>query len=154
MQVDVRDMGLIPGSGRSPWRRTQQPTPVFLPGRIPWTEEPGGLQSIQLHRVGHDWSDLACPRVRNNWVFVHHQLIIPLSLPYNKSSPFSPFQKSNTYIVFSNISVFFISPIMPEHYEPSALILALLNTFCSFLNKSVLGTQCIFHKYLFPLFWF
>ena len=27
--------------------------------RIPWTEEPGGLQSIGSHRVGHDWSDLA-----------------------------------------------------------------------------------------------
>ena len=27
--------------------------------RIPWTEEPGGLQSIGLHRVGHDWRDLA-----------------------------------------------------------------------------------------------
>ena len=25
---------------------------------IPWTEEPGRLQSIGLHRVGHDWSDL------------------------------------------------------------------------------------------------
>ena len=22
--------------------------------RIPWTEEPGGLLSIELHRVGHD----------------------------------------------------------------------------------------------------
>jgi len=28
-----------------------------LARRIPWTEEPGGLQSI---RVGHDWSNLAC----------------------------------------------------------------------------------------------
>ena len=26
--------------------------------RIPWTEEPGGLQSIGSQRVGHDWSDL------------------------------------------------------------------------------------------------
>ena len=26
---------------------------------IPWTEEPGGLQSIGSQRVGHDWSDLA-----------------------------------------------------------------------------------------------
>ena len=25
--------------------------------RIPWTEEPGGLQSIRLQRVRHDWSD-------------------------------------------------------------------------------------------------
>ena len=27
--------------------------------RIPWTEEPGGLQSIGLQRVKHDWIDLA-----------------------------------------------------------------------------------------------
>ena len=26
-------------------------------GRIPWTEETGGLQSTGLQRVGHDWSD-------------------------------------------------------------------------------------------------
>ena len=24
-----------------------QPTPVFLPGEFPWTEEPGGLQSME-----------------------------------------------------------------------------------------------------------
>ena len=27
--------------------------------KIPWTEEAGGLPSLGLHRVGHDWSDLA-----------------------------------------------------------------------------------------------
>ena len=31
---DVRDEGLIPGLGRFPWRRTWQPTPVFLPGEF------------------------------------------------------------------------------------------------------------------------
>ena len=25
-----------------------------LAWRVPWTEEPGGLQSMGLHRVGHD----------------------------------------------------------------------------------------------------
>ena len=29
---DVRDVGSIPKSGKIPWRRVQQPTPVFLPG--------------------------------------------------------------------------------------------------------------------------
>ena len=29
-----------------PWRRKWQPTPVFLPEKIPWTEEPGRLQSM------------------------------------------------------------------------------------------------------------
>ena len=28
--------------------------------RIPWTEEPGGLQSMGSQRVGHKWSDLSC----------------------------------------------------------------------------------------------
>ena len=27
----------------------------ILAWRIPWTEEPGGLQSMGSHRVGHDW---------------------------------------------------------------------------------------------------
>ena len=26
----------------------------MLSRTFPWTEEPGGLQSIELHRVGHD----------------------------------------------------------------------------------------------------
>ena len=31
----------------------------ILAWRIPWTEEPGGLQSIGSHRVGHNWSNVA-----------------------------------------------------------------------------------------------
>ena len=38
----------------------------ILAWRMPWTEEPGGLQSIGLHRVGHDCSDLA--RMHRRWV--------------------------------------------------------------------------------------
>jgi len=33
--------------GKIPWRRAWQPTPAFLPGESPWTEEPCGLQSIE-----------------------------------------------------------------------------------------------------------
>ena len=33
--------------------------PSSLAWRVPWTEEPGGLQSIGLHRVRHDRSDSA-----------------------------------------------------------------------------------------------
>jgi len=32
----------------------EEGTPVFFPGESPWTEEPGGLQSMGSQRVGHD----------------------------------------------------------------------------------------------------
>ena len=38
-----------------PWRRAWQPTPVLLPGECTWTEQPGGLQSMDSQRVGQDW---------------------------------------------------------------------------------------------------
>ena len=31
----------------------------ILAWRTPWTEEPGGLQSVVLQRIRHDWNDLA-----------------------------------------------------------------------------------------------
>ena len=54
-----------PCVGKILWRRALQPFLQWrilriLSWRIPWTEGPGGLQSIGLHRIRHDWSDLAC----------------------------------------------------------------------------------------------
>ena len=41
-----------PWVGKIPWKRKWQPTPVcFLSWEIPWTEEPGGLQSIGSQRA-------------------------------------------------------------------------------------------------------
>ena len=37
-----------------PWRRKWQSTPVLIDWKIPWTEEPGRLQSMGSQRVGHD----------------------------------------------------------------------------------------------------
>ena len=40
-----------------------------LAWRIPETREPGGLLSMGLHRVGHDWSDLAAAAAANRASF-------------------------------------------------------------------------------------
>ena len=47
---DVKEAGLIPGLGRSPGNLLQG---SFLK-KIPWTEEPGGLQSMGSRRVRHN----------------------------------------------------------------------------------------------------
>ena len=44
----VQETWVGPWVGKIPWRRAWQPTPVFLPGESPCTEEPGGLQSMEL----------------------------------------------------------------------------------------------------------
>ena len=45
--------GSIPGAGRTPEEDVATHSRI-LAWRIPWTEEPGGLYSSWVHRVGHD----------------------------------------------------------------------------------------------------
>ena len=44
---DARDTGSVPGLRKSPGVGNGNPSDI-LTGRIPWTEEPGGLQSMGL----------------------------------------------------------------------------------------------------------
>jgi len=50
---NVGDPGSIPGSGRSPGEGNGYHSST-LAWKIPWTEEPGRLQSMGLQRVRHD----------------------------------------------------------------------------------------------------
>ena len=52
---DIRDVGSIPGQ-EDPLEEgmaTHSSVPAW---KISWTEEPGRIQSIGLHRVGHDFA--------------------------------------------------------------------------------------------------
>ena len=40
-----RSHGFSPWAGKIHWQRKREPTPVFLSGKIPRTEEPGGLRA-------------------------------------------------------------------------------------------------------------
>ena len=51
-EMRVRSLG-----GEDPLEEGMATHSSILAWRIPWTEEHGGLQSIWLQRVGHDWND-------------------------------------------------------------------------------------------------
>ena len=53
----VGDPGSIPGLGRSAGEGNGNHS-SNLARKIPWTEEPGGLQSMGSQRVGHDRATL------------------------------------------------------------------------------------------------
>ena len=55
---DTRDMGLIPGSGRSPGGGHGNPHSILV-WKILWTEEPGGLQPMGLH--SQTWLSMRAP---------------------------------------------------------------------------------------------
>ena len=52
--ANVGDAGLFPRSGRVPGGGNGRPTPVFLPEKIPWMEEPDRLWSVRSERVEDD----------------------------------------------------------------------------------------------------
>ena len=64
----VRHVSPVPGWGRSHARGQEGMAAhsSILAWRIPWTEEPGGLQSIGALRVGCNWGDLALMHAQRN----------------------------------------------------------------------------------------
>ena len=66
---DLRDLGSIPGSGRSPGGGHGNPL-QYSCLENPMDREPGGLQSVESQRVGHDWSAdtrIITTRVWGDW---------------------------------------------------------------------------------------
>ena len=51
----------------------------ILSWRIPWTEEPGGLQSMGSRRIGHDQSYLACTHVHFYILIVYFKVNVTLA---------------------------------------------------------------------------
>ena len=51
--ANTGDSGSIPDLGRSPGEGNGNHFSILVQ-RIPWTEEPGGLQSVGSQKVGHD----------------------------------------------------------------------------------------------------
>ena len=73
----------------------------ILAWRILWTEEPGGLQSVGSHRVGHDWSDLAAEAAAMEY-YQFSYLVVSNSLPPHESQHARPPCPSPTPGVYSN----------------------------------------------------
>ena len=62
----------------------------ILAWRIPWTEEPGGLQSTGLQGVRHDWSDLACMHIRNCLIVFFPEWLYQFAFPITMEDLSSP----------------------------------------------------------------
>ena len=78
---DSRDLGLIPALGRFPEEGNGNPLQYPCLGSS-WTEEPGGIQSIELQEVEHNWeTDHTC-KFRAG----HQGILIPCEFPQRLTS--------------------------------------------------------------------
>ena len=75
----IKDMSSIPGLGYS-LEAGMATHSSNLAWRIPWTEESGGLQSIGLQRLRHDWSDLVRMQTRSSKIWPYLPKILPSRL--------------------------------------------------------------------------
>ena len=64
---DPGNTGSIPGLGRSPGEGMETHSSI-LAWKMPWTEEPGRLQSIESQRVRHKSSNRACMHTHGRYV--------------------------------------------------------------------------------------
>ena len=71
LPANARDSGKIPvrgrGRGGDPLEKKVATHSSILAWEIPWTEEPGGLQSMGSQRVGHDLVTKQQQRFRYCW---------------------------------------------------------------------------------------
>ena len=69
---DAWDAASTHGLGRSAGGRNGNP-PHYLAWKVPWTEEPDGLQSMGLQRVGCHWASEYTHR-QCDWLSLHSQI--------------------------------------------------------------------------------
>ena len=70
-----------------------------LAWKIPWTEEPGQLQPVLLHRIGHDWGNLAC-----------------ITLSYDSNEP-----RVHRKLQWQGVSVTLLSQSSPSGLRPGVI---------------------------------
>ena len=111
----------------------------ILAWRIPWTEEAGGLQSMGLQRVRHDWINLACTQLYH--MFTSVQLLSRVQLfvtPWTAACQAS-LSITNSWSISKLMS---IKSVMPSNHLilccPLLLLTSIFPSIRVFSNESAL----------------
>ena len=101
---NTRSLGSVSGSGKSPGEGNGYLLQYSCLGN-PWTEEPGGLQSMGLQTVGNDWVinillnryfftihhfSFLSPHLANSDYVIHWQIQVPLTCTWFMNAYFHP----------------------------------------------------------------
>ena len=163
------DMGLIPGSGRSPGGGNGNHTPVFLPGKSQ-TEEPGGLQSMGSQTEQLSTQVFLHMDKRSSFLITFPPLVFPplnciftfiYSWPLNKVGVWGtnpPHSKKSVFNLQPSIFVFTPHPHFYDCGFNQLQTMQYYSIYCwekkkKSMNKWIQGVQMVvFKKHLYNLF--
>ena len=128
-----------------PLEKKRQPTPVFLPWEIPWTEEPGRLKSMGLQK---SWSQLSDWTTSPSYKDLHSFWLFSTLSPSRPLKSiclvFNWLHQLYFYFYFVKYINFDISPVQARVFSLSSylcLILHLCLTLCSPMDYSPPGSS-------------
>ena len=123
---NARDPGSVPGSGRSHGERNGYPLSTFA-WRIPWTEDPGMLQSMRSRRVGHYWATnnldskhgkIVCDYIQIKLSYLL-DFVTPLLLFLQFIGTVSPSESDFLKMTFQKVTILCLGRSAYFSYEPS-----------------------------------
>ena len=109
----------------------------ILAWRIPWTEEPGGLQSTGSQRVGHDWASSLSLLY---WLPHLNPVLSPLSSGFTECLP----RWSSSPLLCSLINILKLLPYKNFHWLPPDTLLV---SFAHFYVSLLIWTDCTYLIY-------
>ena len=103
---DIREILVQPLGWEDPLEEVMAIHFSILAWGIPWTEEPHSVQSIVLHRVGHNWRDLAHMHLCKTEAYGVRSLFWVLNRVQNFPTIYLLFLLNIKHLIFIAYSVF------------------------------------------------
>ena len=156
---ETQEMWVLSLGGEDPLEEETATHSSILAWKIPWTEEPGGLQSMGSQRVGHDWATkhvfkspyclssdylikskvLAPPSKTHHHLAWPLFLVLPATIPHHKHD-------SQAMRITQFLTIFLLSTTLiswwPRSEMPSFLFYITLNLFLKIPASFFRLTHC------------
>ena len=156
-RLEMQESWVLSLDGEYPLEEGMATHSSILAWKIPWTEGPGGLQSMGLQRVGYSWNDWACMHAHSYelpdpwtgnfgqrtsltsaWLKLSQNYATSKTMSVQSLSISSLSQVGETWIAIWRLS---LPPQVPSPSQVKVLVTQLCLTLCDPMDYSSMGSS-------------